>query len=225
MVRYIREMAKITALTDDLCRYMLGNRTQEEKILAQLRLETERKLGSQAGMMVSEEQGILLRMLVAGLAPKLVIEIGTFTGYSAICMASALPPDSRLICCDISQEWTQIGAAYWQRCGLAERIDLRIAPALETIEALPNDLAIDFAFVDADKLNYVAYYEALLPRVRRDGLIAADNVMWHNWSMDAANQDPETVGIREFNDHILKDKRVESVMLHVGDGLTLIRKL
>ncbi len=218
-------MAKITALTEDLCRYMLRNRTPEQPILARLRSETTEKLGDKARMMVAEEQGILLRMLVASLAPKLVLEIGTFTGYSAICMASALPLGARLICCDINEEWTDIGAAHWRKCGLETVIDLRIAPALETIEALPDDLVVDFAFVDADKQNYVAYYEALVPRLRRNGLIVVDNVMWHNWSMDAANQDSETVGIREFNAHVLKDKRVESVMLHVGDGLTLVRRL
>ncbi len=194
-------------------------------MLEQLRHETREKLGESAGMMVSEEQGILLRTLVASLAPMLAVEIGTFTGYSAICMASVMPAGARLVCCDIDEESTAIGAEYWRRCGLSDRIDLRIAPALETISGLPDEPAIDFAFLDADKVNYVAYFEALLPRVRRNGLIAADNVMWHNWGMDAANQDPETVGIREFNDHVLRDSRVESVMLHVGDGLTLVRKL
>lgn len=218
-------MAKVTALTQDLCRYMLWNRSREDRVLAQLREETRERLGDRAGMMVSEEQGILLRTLVASIAPRLAIEIGTFTGYSSICMAAALPAGSKLICCDVCEEWTAIGVSYWERCGLADRIDLRLAPALQTIEALPGEPAIDFAFLDADKLNYVAYYEALLPRMRRNGLIAADNVMWHNWGMDAANQDEETVGIREFNDHVLRDGRVESVMLHVGDGLTLIRKL
>ena len=218
-------MAKITALTQDLCKYMLRNRAEEGTILKELRHETERKVGSMAGMMIAEEQGVLLRMLVAALAPRLAIEIGTFTGYSAACMASALPPGGKLICCDTCEEWTSIGAIYWQQCGVADRIDLRIAPALETLSSLPTDIQIDFAFLDADKVNYVAYYEAILPRLRRDGLIAVDNVMWHNWSMDATKQDVETIGIREFNDHVLMDNRVESVMLHVGDGLTLVRKL
>ncbi len=224
-IRYSREMAKVAALTDGLCRYMLRHRTAEERVLAELRAETSQKLGDAAGMMVSEEQGVLLRMLVASLKPKLVVEVGTFTGYSAICMASALSPGAKLICCDVNEESTQIAAAYCQRCGFGDRIDLRIAPALTTIETLPDTVALDFVFIDADKVNYVAYYEALLPRMRSDGLIVADNVMWHNWIMDASNQDPETIGIREFNDHVRRDKRVESVMLHVGDGLTLIRKL
>ena len=218
-------MAKITALTQDLCRYMIGHRSAEDQVLTDLRRETLRVVSDKAGMMISEEQGILLRMLVAALAPKLVVEVGTFTGYSALCMAQALPKGGRLICCDVNDEWTSVGKPYWRRADVADRIDLRIAPALETINGLPANEEIDFAFLDADKCNYVQYFEAIVPKLRTNGLIAADNVLWHNWSMDAHNQDPETVGIREFNEHVLRDDRVETVMLHVGDGLTLIRKL
>lgn len=218
-------MAKITSLTQDLYRFMLSNRTPEDQLLGELRRETEEKVGALAGMMISEEQGLFLRILVAAINAKRVVEVGTFTGYSAACMAAALPADGRLLCCDVSEEWTSIGARYWRRSGLSDRIDLRLAPALDTLRALPSDRPVDFAFVDADKDNYVAYFEALLPKLRTNGLLAFDNVMWHNWMMDAANQDAETIGIREFNDHILGDPRIETVMLHVGDGLTLIRKL
>ncbi len=218
-------MAKITSLTQDLYRFMLRNRTAEEQLLGELRRETEQRIGRLAGMMISEEQGLLLRILVAAIGARRVVEVGTFTGYSAACMAAALPADGRLVCCDVSQEWTSIGVPYWRRGGLSDRIDLRIAPALDTLRELPSQPPIDFAFVDADKDNYVAYFEALLPKLRPNGLLAFDNVMWHNWMMDAANQDAETIGIREFNDHILGDPRIETVMLHVGDGVTLIRKL
>lgn len=218
-------MSKITPLTEDLCRYMIRNRSAEDKMLTELRKETEEKAREVAGMMISEEQGFLLRILVGALAPRVAIEVGTFTGYSALCMASALPPRGKLICCDVNQDWTSIGAAYWERCGVADRIDLRIAPAIETLRSLPSDIVFDFAFVDADKDSYISYYEAILARMRTNGLVAVDNVLWHNWSMDASNQDPETIGIREFNDYVLQDSRVESVMLHIGDGLTLIRKL
>ena len=204
---------------------MLRNRAQENRILGELRRETQARFAGTAGMMIAEEQGILLRILVGALAPRIAIEIGTFTGYSAACIASALPSHGKLICCDVCEEWTSLGTRYWERCGIADRIDLRIAPALETLAGLPADTEIDFAFLDADKANYVAYYEAILPKLRRSGLIVVDNVMWHNWGMDASNQDAETIGIREFNDHVVKDSRVESVMLHVGDGLTLARKL
>ena len=218
-------MAKITSLTQDLYRFMLRNRTSEDQLLGELRRKTEEKAGDLSGMMISEEQGQLLRILVAAIGAKQVVEVGTFTGYSAACMAAALPADGRLLCCDVNDEWTAIGEPYWQRSGLSDRIELRIAPALETLRTLPSDPPIDFAFVDADKDNYVGYFEALLPKLRTNGLLAFDNVMWHNWMMDAANQGTETIGIREFNDHILGDPRIESVMLHVGDGLTLIRKL
>ncbi len=218
-------MAKITSLTQDLYRFMLRNRTPEDQLLGELRRETEEKVGALAGMMISEEQGLFLGILVAAINAKQVVEVGTFTGYSAACMAASLPADGRLLCCDVSEEWTSIGARYWRRSGLSDRIDLRLAPALDTLRALPSDRPVDFAFVDADKDNYVAYFEALLPKLRTNGLLAFDNVMWHNWMMDAANQDAETIGIREFNDHILGDPRIETVMLHVGDGLTLIRKL
>lgn len=218
-------MAKITSLTQDLYRFMLRNRTSEDQLLGELRRETEERVGALAGMMISEEQGLFLRILVAAINAKRVVEVGTFTGYSAACMAAALPADGRLLCCDVSEEWTSIGARYWRRSGLSDRIELRLAPALDTLRALPGDPPLDFAFVDADKDNYVAYFEALLPKLRTNGLLAFDNVMWHNWMMDAANQDAETIGIREFNDHILGDPRIETVMLHVGDGLTLIRKL
>ncbi len=176
-------------------------------------------------MMISEDEGMLLRVLVGALAPRLAVEVGTFTGYSALCMATALPPGGQLLCCDVCEEWPAVGQPYWERSGISERIDLRIAPALTTLESLPLDKVIDFAFLDADKNNYIVYYEAILPRMRPNGLIAADNVLWHNWSMDACDQDEETIGIRAFNDHILDDERVETVMLHVADGLTLIRKL
>ena len=223
--RYSQAMAKVTALTQDLCSYMIRNRSPEGPILTALRQETIRVAGEFAGMMISEEQGVLLRILVGALAPRHAVEVGTFTGYSAACIASALPSGGKLVCCDVSHEWTAVGAQYWKRFGVAEKIDLRIAPALDTLSGLPGNLRFDFAFLDADKANYIAYFEAILPRMRKNGMIAVDNVLWHNWPMHASRQDEETVGIREFNEHVLNDDRVDSVMLHVGDGLTLIRKL
>ncbi len=218
-------MAKITALTPDLCRFMLRSRSREQRHIAALRRETELRAGPKAGMMVSEEQGMLLRLLVGALRAQLVVEVGTFTGYSAMCMASALGESGRVLACELEECWPAIGHPYWQRAGLDGRIDLRLGPALPTLRSLPSSGAVDFAFVDADKVNYASYFEALVPRMRPGALMAFDNVMWHNWMMDAENQDPETVGIREFNERVLADARVESVMLHVGDGLTLARKL
>lgn len=218
-------MPKVTALTQDLCRYLLRNHSPESQLLSELRRETERNFGDRVTMMISEDEGILLRVLVGALAPRLAVEVGTFTGYSALCIATALPPGGKLLCCDVCEEWTALGRPYWERSGISERIDLRIAPALTTLSALRADTVIDFAFLDADKSNYIAYYEAILSRMRPNGLIAADNVLWHNWSMDACDQSEEAIGIRDFNDHVLHDERVDTVMLHVADGLTLIRKL
>ena len=218
-------MPKVTALTDDLCRYLLRRGTADDAVATELRKETLRRFGELGAMMIAEDQGGLLSVLVGTLAPKLAVEIGTFTGYGSLFIARALPPGGKLLCCDVNAEWARLGKPYWRRAGVAEKIDLRIAPALETLRGLPDAEAVDFAFIDADKANYVAYYEEILKRTRKNGLIAVDNVLWHNWLMDAADQNPETVGVREFNDHILGDPRVQTAMLHVGDGITLIRKL
>ena len=218
-------MPKITALTDDLCRYLINHRSADDDILKELRAETFERVGELGVMMIPEDAGTFLSVLVGALAPKFAVEVGTFTGYSSIYLARSLAPGGKLLCCDVSEEWTSLGKPYWQRAGLAERIDLRIAPAIETLRALPDEQIIDFAFIDADKANYIAYYEEILKRMRPNGMIAIDNVLWHNWLMDAANQDAEAVGVREFNDHILGDNRVQSSMIHVSDGITLIRKL
>ncbi len=218
-------MPKVTALNDDLCRYLLHHRTADDAVLTELREETLRRFGALGVMMISEDEGSLLSVLAGALAPKLAVEVGTFTGYSSIFIARALPPGGKLLCCDINEEWTRIAKSYWRRAGVAEKIDLRIAPALETLRRLPDDEAVDFAFIDADKTNYIPYYEAILRRTRKNGLIAVDNVLWHNRLMDAADQDIETVGVRDFNDHILGDPRVQTSMVPVADGITLIRKL
>ncbi len=218
-------MPKVTALTDDLCRYLLNHRTADDAVATELREETLQRFGEMGAMMISEDEGSFLSVLVGALAPKLAVEVGAFTGYSALFIARALPPGGKLLCCDVSEEWTRIGKPHWQRAGVADKIDLRIAPALETLRGLPEAEAVDFAFIDADKTNYIAYYEEILKRTRQNGLIAVDNVLWHNWLMDAADQNPEVVGVRDFNDHILGDPRVQTAMIHVADGITLIRKL
>lgn len=218
-------MPKVTALSEDLCRYLLAHRTADDAVAAELRAETLERFGALGGMMIAEDEGSFLSVLVGALAPRFAVEVGTFTGYSALFIARALPPGGKLLCCDVNAEWARIGAPYLQRAGVAEKIDLRIAPAIETLRALPEKQTIDFAFLDADKANYTAYYEEILKRTRKNGLIAADNVLWHNWLMDAADQHPEAVGVREFNDYVLRDPRVQTSMIHVADGITLIRKL
>ena len=181
-------------------------------------------LGAISMMQVSPEQGALLTMLVRLMSVERAVEVGTFTGYSALCIARGLAPGGQLVCCDVSEEWTSIGRQAWARAGVADRIDLRIAPAAETLAALPNEPHIDFAFIDADKGGYITYYEELVPRMRPNGLIAVDNVLWSGRVIDPAADDADTEAIRAFNRHAADDSRTETVMLPVADGLTLARK-
>ena len=150
--------------------------------------------------------------------------MGTFTGYSALCIARGLAPGGKLICCDVSEEWTAIARKYWQRAGLADRIDLRLAPAVETLRSLPAGEWIDFAFIDADKANYANYYEEILARMRPGGLIVFDNVLWMGQVVNPDDQSDNTTALRALNDQVAADPRVECVMIAVSDGLTLARK-
>jgi caffeoyl-CoA O-methyltransferase len=153
-----------------------------------------------------------------------VVEVGTFTGYSALCIARGLPDDGQLLACDVSEEWTAIARRYWERAGVASRIDLRLGPALDTLRALPADTRFDMGFIDADKPTYPAYYEEILTRLRPGGLILVDNVLWFGRVADPAADDPQTLAIRAFNDQVAADPRVDCVMLPVSDGLTILRK-
>jgi caffeoyl-CoA O-methyltransferase len=218
-------MPKYTPVTDPLHEYLLAHRTPDDALLEELRAETQKALGPASGMQISAEEGTFLGLLVAALGAKRVVEVGTFTGYSALCMARALPPGGKLLCCDVSEEFTAIARRYWQKAGVADRIELRLTPALETLRALPAGEPIDFAFIDADKENYQAYYEEILRRLRPGGLVAIDNVLWSGNVLRAEDQSPNTVAIRKLNDHVAADRRVQSVMLGLSDGVTLVRKL
>jgi caffeoyl-CoA O-methyltransferase len=218
-------MSKITPLSDALYDYLEAHRSADEPILSELREETRRALGPMSRMQIAADQGTLLGLLVAALGARRVIEVGTFTGYSALCMARALPPGGKLLTCDVNPDTTAIARRYWARAGVADRIELALGPAAETLRALPREPPVDFAFVDADKTGYRTYYEEILGRMRPGGLVAVDNVLWGGRVLVADDQTPDTVAIREFNDFLAKDSRVQSVMLHVSDGLTLARKL
>lgn len=214
---------KFTPLDERLYAYLLEQRSERDPVLAELAAETAR-LGDVSIMQVAAEQGAFLSLLTRLLDVRRAVEVGTFTGYSALCIAKGLGDGGRLLCCDISDEWTSVGRPYWERAGVADRIDLRIAPALETLRALPNDPSIDLAFIDADKTNYAAYYEEILPRLRPDGVILFDNVLWSGNVADPAKDDESTVALRTLNAALAHDPRVEVVMLPVADGLTLARK-
>jgi caffeoyl-CoA O-methyltransferase len=176
-------------------------------------------------MQIAADQGTFLGLLVAAMGARRAVEVGTFTGYSAICIARALGAGGRLLCCDVSEEWTGVARRYWAKAQLEDRIELRLAPAAETLRALPREGQFDFAFIDADKPGYLTYYEEILPRLRPGGLLAVDNVLWSGEIVDASNTDENTRALRAFNDHVAADRRVQSVILAIADGLTLARKL
>jgi caffeoyl-CoA O-methyltransferase len=214
---------KFTALTPALYDYLVRQAPALDDVLRDLRAETE-ALGPIALMQIAVEQGAFLTLLARAIGARRAVEVGTFTGYSAISIARGLPADGRLLCCDVSDQWAAVARRYFARAGLQERIELRVAPALDTLRALPPTPAIDLAFVDADKTSYRAYYEELLPRLRTNALLLFDNVLWSGAVVDASDHSENTEAIRALNDHVARDARVESVMLPIADGLTIVRK-
>jgi predicted O-methyltransferase YrrM len=212
-------------LPADVEQYVAAQTTRESPLQARLRKETA---ALPMGMMqISADQGALFALLVRTLDAKRAVEIGTFTGYSALAVASALPADGKLVCCDINDEWTRIGRRYWDEAGVSPRIDLRLGPALATLDTLLRDEgpnAFDFAFIDADKPNYDAYYEACLKLIRAGGLIALDNMLWGGKVALPDAHDEDTEVLRALNAKIRDDKRVDACLLTVGDGVMLVRK-
>ena len=212
-------------LDDSVYRYVLANTLREHPEQTALRLAT-RSL-PQAGMQISPEQGQFTALLVELIGAKRTIEVGTFTGYSALVVALALPAEGRVIACDVSEEFTAMARRYWAKAGVANKIDLRLAPANETLDKLlaaGEAGRFDFAFIDADKENYVGYYERCLKLVRAGGLIAVDNVLWGGKVADPAVDDKDSRAIRALNDQLKSDKRVSLSVVPIGDGLTLARK-
>jgi len=214
---------KFTALTPALYEYLVAHNRTPDAVLRELAEETA-ALGPISLMQISVEQGAFLTLLARLLGARRAVEIGAFTGYSGISIARGLAADGRLLCCDVSEEWTAIARRYFARAGVADRITLRIAPAIETIRALPATPEIDLVFIDADKTAYRAYYEELLPRVRPGGIVAFDNVLWASRVVDPSDTSENTVAIRALNDFLVTDERVDLVMLPISDGLTLARK-
>jgi caffeoyl-CoA O-methyltransferase len=175
-------------------------------------------------MQISPEQGAFMTVLTRLLGARTAIEVGTFTGYSALCVARGLPDDGRLLCLDVSEEWTAIARRAWERAGVASKIELRLGPAVDTLRSLPEQEAFDIAFIDADKGNYPTYYEEVLKRLRPNGAVLVDNVLWGGAVIDKAANDDNTKAIRAFNDMVAADDRVDTVMLPLGDGVTIARK-
>ena len=209
----------------ELRNYLWEKGLDENPVLKRLREETENH--PFALMQICPEQGALMANLVRLISAKKAIEVGTFTGYSALAVALALPEDGYLLACDISEEFTSIGKPYWEEAGVSENIDLQIAPAIQTLKSKIEDgesNTYDFAFIDADKINYLKYYELCLDLIRPGGVIAIDNVLWGGSVIDSARTDDDTKAIREINDFIVSDKRVNISMIPVGDGVTLAVK-
>lgn len=217
-------MSRTIQVTDELFEYIVARGTPPDATYEAIRADTLEAAGPFAQMQIGPDQYALLTMLARLTGTTLAVEVGTFTGTSAVAIARGLSAGGRLVCCDISEEWTSIARRHWKAAGLDDRIELHLAPALETLASLPNDEPVDFAFVDADKGGYIDYYEALVPRLRPGGLVVADNVLWSGRVVDPDVSDSDTEAIRRFNDHVAADSRCDKVMLAVGDGITLCRK-
>lgn len=213
-----------TPMTEALESYMRAVGVREPAVLAALREETAGMEG--AGMQTSPEQGQFLHLLVKLTGARRVLEIGTFTGYSSLWMALAVPDDGSVVCCDVSETYTAVARRYWEQAGVAARMTLKIAPAEETLVALQAEGVepFDMAFIDADKQGYAEYYEAALSMLRPGGLVVVDNVLWHGSVADETNTEDSTLAIRRFNNMVAKDERVDVVLIPIGDGLTLARK-
>jgi caffeoyl-CoA O-methyltransferase len=212
-------------LSDALYNYLLDNSLRETDLMRRLREETASLPG--AGMQIGPEQGQFMALLVELMGAKRCLEIGTYTGYSALAVAQALPPDGRLLACDVNEQTTAVAKRYWAESGVAERIELRLAPALETLDSLIAEGAentYDFVFIDADKTNYDAYYERSLTLLRPGGLIAVDNVLWGGAVTDSTYTDDSTEAIRALNAKVKSDQRVSCSLLPIGDGLLLALK-
>jgi caffeoyl-CoA O-methyltransferase len=209
-------------LTAELSEYLVAHGTPPDDVQAQLIAETA-SLGSVSMMQVAPEQGAFLTILTSAIGARRAIEIGTFTGYSALCIARGLPADGKLTACDVSEEWTSVGRPYWEKAGVADRIDLKIAPALDTIKGLPANASFDLAFIDADKTNYWNYFDALLPHMKQNAVLLIDNVLWGGNVVNKKANDDNTTAIKAFNDKVAADPRVDTVMLPISDGLTMCR--
>jgi caffeoyl-CoA O-methyltransferase len=212
------------ALTPELHDYLLRhNHPQQDDVLRELADETADVLPDDAGMQIAPEQGAFMTVLTRTLNVRYAVEVGTFTGYSSLCIARGLADGGRLLCCDVSEEFTAIARRYWERAGVADRIELRLAPGVETLRSLPADPPIDLAFIDADKEGYVDYWEEILTRMRPGGVVLVDNVL-SNGRVVADDPGPTGIAIKRFNDHAAADDRVELAMLPIADGLTFARK-
>jgi caffeoyl-CoA O-methyltransferase len=204
--------------------YLTAHSTPPDAILRELATETADRYPNEISLQVAPELGTFLTLLTRVSRARSGLEVGTFTGYSSICIARGLGAGGRLLCCDVSEEWTSVARKYWEKAGLSDRIELRLGPALDTLRALPEEEAFDVAFIDADKIAYPKYWAEVVPRVRGGGVIMVDNTFSHGRVLDAGNDNPSVIAVRAMNDMAAADERVELIMLPVGDGLTVALK-
>jgi caffeoyl-CoA O-methyltransferase len=208
----------------DVADYATAHSTSADDIQLRLIAETAQRHGPSAQMQISPDEGVFLQLITKASGARHAVEVGTFTGYSALCIARALPADGTLLCCDVSEEWTAIGQRYWMEAEVADKIDLRIAPAIDTLRSLPADRRFDLAFIDADKPSYHLYYEEILGRMDAGGLILVDNTIWSGQVLDPDPGDADTMALAAFNDALATDDRVDVVVLTFRDGVTIARK-
>ncbi|MET0728856.1 MAG: O-methyltransferase [Acidimicrobiales bacterium] len=214
---------KSVLVTPALHEYLVAHGRPPDDVQQALIAKT-RELGGVSGMQIAPEQGAFMTLLTRLVGARFAVEVGTFTGYSSICIARGLAPGGRLLCCDVSEEWTAIAREHWARAGVDDRIELRIAPAADTLRSLPADPPIDLAFIDADKTGYRTYYDLIVERLRPGGLVLLDNVLWSGKVVDPSDTSDDTEAIRAVNDHVAADDRVEAVMVPIADGLTIARR-
>jgi caffeoyl-CoA O-methyltransferase len=217
-------MSKFTALDEALYAYLVAHRSPDDEALHVVYAEAARRPEHEARMQIAPEQGALLTLLARLMGARRALEIGTFTGLSALCIARGLGPDGRLLALDVNAEYAAVARRHWELAGVSERIELRLGRALDSLRALPREPLFDLAFLDADKVGYLDYYEELLPRLRVGGLLVADNVLWSGAVVQADALDAETTALRRFNDLVVADARVEALMIAVADGLLLARR-
>jgi caffeoyl-CoA O-methyltransferase len=219
----LADAPKHTPITPALHEYLVAHGSPPDAVQRAL-IEATARLGPIARMQIAPEQGAFMTWLARLLCAERALEVGTFTGYSTLCLARGLREHGRVLALDVSAEWTAIGRQHWEQAGVAHKIELRLGPAADSLRALAREPVFDLAFIDADKTGYAGYVEEILPRLRPGGVILVDNVLWGGAVVDPARQDADTLAIRAFNDAMLRDPRVEAVMIPLSDGLTLLRK-
>jgi caffeoyl-CoA O-methyltransferase len=214
---------KSVVVTPEVHDYLVAHGTPPDEVQRSL-IDATAALGGVSQMQIAPEQGAFMTLLTRLVDARFAVEVGTFTGYSSICVARGLAEGGRLLCCDVSEEWTAIARQHWIAAGVDDRIDLRIGPAADTLRALPADPTIDLAFIDADKPGYRTYYDEIVARLRPGGLVLLDNVLWSGTIVTPDDDDQNRSALRAVNDHVAADARVEAVMLPIADGLTIARR-